>query len=73
MSVSFGRTRVAATMTISLEYMAIADQEAEIRQACQRLHRLGIAAAVGTVVAAGGEIGFDGELVGTTQALVVRI
>jgi hypothetical protein len=30
---------------------------------------LGIAAAIGTVVAAGGKIGFDGELVGTTQAL----
>jgi hypothetical protein len=71
--VSFGWTKVAARITISFEDMAIADQEAEIQQACQRLHRLGFASAMDTVVAAGGEIGFDGELEAATQALATML
>jgi hypothetical protein len=71
--IGFRRTMVAATITVSLEDMAIADQDAEIAGACRRLRSFGLASAADCVVAAGGEIAFDENAETSEQALATLL
>lgn len=59
----------AATLTISLEDMAISDQVDEITDTCFRLRDWGLGVASDCIVAAGGEIGLDPELGTPLRAL----
>jgi hypothetical protein len=67
--ISFRRTTLAAELVVSLEDMAIADEDAEITEACLRLRCPGLGLASDCVVAAGGELGGD-EMPGTPAQLL---
>jgi len=71
--IGFEQSNAAATVTVSLPNMAIANQHDDVAAACGRLHGLCLALCAACVVAAGGEIEFEKTHETTADALAAML
>jgi hypothetical protein len=71
--ISYKRGMFMITLTVSLEDMAIADEGVEVSEACLQLRNFGLGFATDCIVAAGGEIEFNGAPQTPAEALATMI